>query len=316
MRRPRQWRTSRRGGTAGSRRSSPSPKPRPPWRDQSRKTGSNAIGRSASAVGRSMRCRAKLGRLSRRGRRYAHAVAGNRIPFLCCADRLASASPSWATRSSFRFYRTGITAAYVDFDQIGLCYPQPSDDPEVLILAQLAKPYSRATATCAAASVVRSETAAIRPAAALSPDLAARSKSLARRRKCPRSGRGGRVAMTSPSPAGGPRGGPIRSRHDLPSVKPEVDNVLPADPGGVLQRPRAHDTVRDHAVVVARVQRVVATLLAAGGFARRAARLPGKRAGRGAPRAGRGRLGPGAGSCAEGVEGTRGQSPPRGARAT
>ena len=126
-----------------------------------------------------MRCRAKLGRLSRRGRRYAHAVAGNRIPFLCCADRLASASPSWATRSSFRFYRTGITAAYVDFDQIGLCYPQPSDDPEVLILAQLAKPYSRATATCAAASVVRSETAAIRPAAALSPDLAARSKSLA-----------------------------------------------------------------------------------------------------------------------------------------
>src|SRR5260221_7409365 len=69
----------------------------------------------------------------------------------------------------------------------------------------------------------------------------------------------------------------------------------------------------DHAGVVvlsARVQRVVATLLAAGGFARRAARLPGKRAGRGGPRAGRGRLGPAPGSCPQGVQGAPGREPP------
>src|SRR5260221_8179988 len=120
----------------------------------------------------------------------------------------------------------------------------------VFSLAQLAKPYSRATASCAAASVV--ETEAIRAAVALSRDRAARSKSLAWRRRCPRSGRAGRVAMTSPSPARGPRTGPIRSHHDLPSVKPEVDYVLPADPAAPSSAHGRHDTVRDHAVVVAR----------------------------------------------------------------
>src|SRR5258707_13291625 len=63
-------------------------------------------------------------------------------------------------------------------------------------------------------------------------------------------------------------------------------------------------------LLITRVQRVVATLLAAGGFARRAARLPGKRAGRGAPRAGRGGVGPAAGFCPEGVRGAPGQDPP------
>ena len=28
-----------------------------------------------------------------------------------------------------RVYRSGIKAAYVDFDQVGLCYPSPADDP-------------------------------------------------------------------------------------------------------------------------------------------------------------------------------------------
>src|SRR5260221_9682940 len=186
-----------------------------------------------------MRCRAKLGRLSRRGRRYAHAVAGNRIPFLCCADRLASASPSWARRSSFRFYRTGITAAYVDFDQIGLCYPQPSDDPEVLILAQLAKPYSRATATCAAASVVRSETAAIRPAAALSPGSRGTEQVPGPAAQVPEvwaGWKGGHdVSFTSPWSA-------CRADQESPrsAVSQAGGGQCPArGPGGALQRPRA-----------------------------------------------------------------------------
>src|SRR5260221_14539339 len=65
----------------------------------------------------------------------------------------------------------------------------------------------------------------------------------------------------------------------------------------------------DHAICAARVQRAVATLLAAGGFARRAARLPGKRAGRGARPAARGRVALAGVPCPKGVEGPPGEEP-------
>src|SRR5580704_11797122 len=101
----------------------------------------------------------------------------------------------------------------------------------VLSRAQLAKPYSRASASCALARVCVAETARMRPAAAVSPDCAARSRSRASRRRWSRLGRAGRSAMTSPSPACDPRGRPTREIAGvlLPD-QTEVDYVLPADP--------------------------------------------------------------------------------------
>src|SRR5580692_11044416 len=101
----------------------------------------------------------------------------------------------------------------------------------VLSRAQLAKPYSRATASCAPARVGAAETARMRSAAAVSPDCAARSRSRASRRRWSRLGRAGRSAMTSPSPACDPRGRPTREIAGvlLPDLT-EVDYVLPADP--------------------------------------------------------------------------------------
>src|SRR6266849_4350686 len=63
---------------------------------------------------------------------------------------------------------------------------------------QLANPYSRATASCAAARVIESATAPILAAAAGSPERASRSRSLAWCRSWPMSGRAGRFVMTSP----------------------------------------------------------------------------------------------------------------------
>src|SRR5260370_13370158 len=97
--------------------------------------------------------------------------------------------------------------------------------------AQLAKPYWRASGSCALARVCVAETARMRSAAAVSPDCAARSRSRASRRRWSRLGRAGRSAMTSPSPACDPRGRPTREIAGvlLPD-QTEVDYVLPADP--------------------------------------------------------------------------------------
>ena len=40
------------------------------------------------------------------------------------------ASRRWVTGSFQQVYRSGIKVAYVDFNQVGLCYPSPADDPD------------------------------------------------------------------------------------------------------------------------------------------------------------------------------------------
>jgi hypothetical protein len=76
---------------------------------------------------------------------------------------------------------------------------------------QLGNPYSRASASWAAESVIRSETAWMRATACGSPSVAARSNSRAWRRSWSRSGRSGSSDMMSPRSPGS-RLGSIRRR--------------------------------------------------------------------------------------------------------
>jgi len=76
---------------------------------------------------------------------------------------------------------------------------------------QLGNPYSRASASWAAESVIRSETAWMRARACGSPSVAARSNSRAWRRSWSRSGRSGSSDMMSPRSPGS-RLGSIRRR--------------------------------------------------------------------------------------------------------
>ena len=63
------------------------------------------------------------------GPSYADAVSREDIPFLWLCG------PSGAGKSAVGYeifqqvYRSGIKASFMDFDQLGLCYPSPADDP-------------------------------------------------------------------------------------------------------------------------------------------------------------------------------------------
>ena len=61
---------------------------------------------------------------------YADAVIGNRAPFLwlCGPSGVGKSSVGYELFS--QVYRSGIKAGYLDFDQVGLCYPPPDDDPD------------------------------------------------------------------------------------------------------------------------------------------------------------------------------------------
>jgi len=56
-------------------------------------------------------------------------VARARVPFLwlCGPTGVGKSSVGYAIFQ--QVYRSGIKVAYVDFDQVGLCYPSPADDP-------------------------------------------------------------------------------------------------------------------------------------------------------------------------------------------
>jgi hypothetical protein len=56
-------------------------------------------------------------------------VARARVPFLwlCGPAGVGKSSVGYAIFQ--QVYRSGIKAAYLDFDQVGLCYPSPADDP-------------------------------------------------------------------------------------------------------------------------------------------------------------------------------------------
>ena len=56
-------------------------------------------------------------------------MASARVPFLwlCGPTGVGKSSVGYAIFQ--QVYRSGIKAAYVDLDQVGLCYPSPADDP-------------------------------------------------------------------------------------------------------------------------------------------------------------------------------------------
>jgi hypothetical protein len=56
-------------------------------------------------------------------------VASSRLPFLRLCGPTGVGKSSVGYTIFQQLYRSGIKAAYVDLDQVGLCYPSPPDDP-------------------------------------------------------------------------------------------------------------------------------------------------------------------------------------------
>ena len=59
---------------------------------------------------------------------YADAVASARVPFLWLCGPVGVGKSSVGYAIFQQVYRSGIKVAYVDLDQVGLCYPSPADD--------------------------------------------------------------------------------------------------------------------------------------------------------------------------------------------
>jgi len=55
-------------------------------------------------------------------------LAGGRVPFLWLCGPTGVGKSAVGYEIFSQVYRSGIKAAYVDFDQVGLCYPAPPDD--------------------------------------------------------------------------------------------------------------------------------------------------------------------------------------------
>jgi hypothetical protein len=56
-------------------------------------------------------------------------VAKARVPFLWLCGPVGVGKSSVGYAIFQQVYRSGIKVAYVDLDQVGLCYPSPADDP-------------------------------------------------------------------------------------------------------------------------------------------------------------------------------------------
>ena len=56
-------------------------------------------------------------------------VASARVPFLWLCGPVGVGKSSVGYAIFQLIYRSGIKVAYVDLDQVGLCYPSPADDP-------------------------------------------------------------------------------------------------------------------------------------------------------------------------------------------
>jgi len=63
------------------------------------------------------------------GRPYADAVSREDIPFLWLCGPSGVGKSAVGYEIFQQVYRSGIKASFMDFDQLGLCYPSPADDP-------------------------------------------------------------------------------------------------------------------------------------------------------------------------------------------
>ena len=84
-------------------------------------------------------------------------MAGDLYPFLSLCGPTGVGKSSVGFEIFMQVYRSGIKAAYIDFDPVGLCYPQPADDPDnhhvkALNLGAVWPIYREAGARCLIAS--------------------------------------------------------------------------------------------------------------------------------------------------------------------
>jgi len=61
--------------------------------------------------------------------RYADAVTRGGVPFLWLCGPSGVGKSAVGYEIFQQVYRSGIKASFMDFDQLGLCYPSPADDP-------------------------------------------------------------------------------------------------------------------------------------------------------------------------------------------
>jgi len=62
-------------------------------------------------------------------RHYADAVSRGSVPFLWLCGPSGVGKSAVGYEIFQQVYRSGIKASFIDFDQLGLCYPTPADDP-------------------------------------------------------------------------------------------------------------------------------------------------------------------------------------------
>ena len=63
------------------------------------------------------------------GPSYADAVSRGSVPFLWLCGPIGVGKSVVGYEIFQQVYRSGIKASFMDFDQLGLCYPSPPDDP-------------------------------------------------------------------------------------------------------------------------------------------------------------------------------------------
>jgi hypothetical protein len=63
------------------------------------------------------------------GPHYADAVTRGSVPFLWLCGPTGVGKSAVGYEIFQQVYRSGIKASFMDFDQVGLCYPSPADDP-------------------------------------------------------------------------------------------------------------------------------------------------------------------------------------------
>ena len=84
---------------------------------------------------------------------YADAVSRASVPFLWLCGPSGVGKSAVGYEIFQQVYRSGIKASFMDFDQFGLCYPSPADDPrnhhvKAQNLAAVWPTYRRAGARC------------------------------------------------------------------------------------------------------------------------------------------------------------------------
>jgi len=63
------------------------------------------------------------------GSSYADAVNRGSVPFLWLCGPPGVGKSAVGYEIFMQVYRSGVKASFLDFDQVGLCYPTPADDP-------------------------------------------------------------------------------------------------------------------------------------------------------------------------------------------